>query len=206
MTIRAIPRTAVDTYLKLVRLPLESAIGWLPGNGTGAQPAAGLVLDRADAAVRAVLGTVLADPVLREDAQRRRAAAEERERALDLRTAADRKTEHADTRLQERHQQASRQRQQADQRAKAKRQEAAREQEKEKRRTARTQSTRLDASRKTAERREKVLNNRAANERLETLDAKTDALHEKEKELTARDEAKRLNEAASRAKAERKNG
>ena len=38
------------------------------------------------------------------------------------------------------------------------------------------------------------------------MDAKADALREKEKELTVRDEARRLREAASRAKTERKAG
>ncbi len=206
MTIRAIPRTAIDSYLKLVRVPLDGAIGWLPGNGTGARPTAELALDRADAAVRAVIAAVLADPILREDAARRRAAAHERERALRLRTEAEHKTKHADTRLDERHEQASRQRQQAAQRANTKRQEAARAEDKEKRRAAEAQNARLDASRRTAQREAKVLNNRAPKERLATLNAKTDAMRAKEKELTARDEAKRLSEAASRAKTERKNG
>ena len=71
MNARAVPRTAVQSYLKLVRLPLDGAISFLPGNGTGARPAARLALDRADATLRAVIATILRDPVIREEAQPR---------------------------------------------------------------------------------------------------------------------------------------
>lgn len=79
MNARAIPRSAVDTFLKLVRLPLDGAISLLPGNGTGAKPAARLALDRLDARLRAVLSSMLSDPVLHEDPEQRRGAAEQRE-------------------------------------------------------------------------------------------------------------------------------
>jgi hypothetical protein len=62
------------------------------------------------------------------------------------------------------------------------------------------------SSRTAAERGEEALNHRAAKDRLETLSTKSDAMREKEKELAARDEARRLREAASRTKAERKAG
>ena len=65
---RSIPRAAVESSLRLVRLPLDAGIGRLPGNGTGARPTARLALDRTDATLRAFVGTLLSDPVLREDA------------------------------------------------------------------------------------------------------------------------------------------
>ena len=37
MNVRAIPRTAVEGYLRLVRVPLDGAVSLLPGNGTGAR-------------------------------------------------------------------------------------------------------------------------------------------------------------------------
>lgn len=78
--------------------------------------------------------------------------------------------------------------------------------ENEKRRAAKAQTARLDASRRAARRGQRALDDRATKERLTTLNAKTDALSKKEKELTARDEARRLRETAGRAKAERKDG
>jgi hypothetical protein len=204
MNTRALPRSAVQTYLKLVRLPFDGAINLLPGNGTGAKPAARLALDRLDATLRAVLAGVLSDPVLREDAEQRRGAAEQRENGLRLRVEAQRKAEQADARLEVHQQKATQERDRANQQSQARRQEAARAKEQSKRRAAKAESERLNASRRTARRGDEVLNHRAAKERLETLGSKTDALREKEKELAARDEARRLREAASQTKAERK--
>ncbi len=94
MNARAIPRTAVESYLRLVRLPLDGAVGLLPGNRTGAKPAAKLALDRADATLRAVIATILRDPALREDAGPRGTA----ERAHARRPSDDAKTAHTDAR------------------------------------------------------------------------------------------------------------
>jgi hypothetical protein len=201
---RAIPRAAIDSYLRLARLPLDTAIGLLPGNDTGAAPNATLALDRADATARALFGLLLGDPLLREDAQKRRAAANERERAIRLRVEAQRKTEQADSRLEQRHDEAARRRRSADQRANAQRAAAERKRDEQTRRAGESARKRRDASRRTAARGEQAVDERAPRARLETLVAKSNALREKEKALTGRDEARRLREAASRTKAERK--
>src|SRR5947199_9420835 len=124
MSARAIPRSAVQTYLKLVRLPLDGAINLLPGNGTGARPAARLALDRLDATVRAALATMLSDPVLHEDAEQRREAAEHREHGLRLRAEGERRSEQADAQLGVGQRMATQQRERANQRTNVRRQEA----------------------------------------------------------------------------------
>ena len=124
MNVRRIPGTAVESSLRLVRLPLDTAVGRLPGNGTGARPTARLALDRADAAVRAFAGTILGDSVLREDAKMRRVALEPREQGQALRGEAEKKTEQADARLEQRQDQVARQRAQTELRAKSRRDEA----------------------------------------------------------------------------------
>ncbi|HWF73811.1 MAG TPA: hypothetical protein VG186_10735 [Solirubrobacteraceae bacterium] len=204
MNLRDIPTTAVDGYLRLARLPLDSAIRLLPGNGTGAKPAAEVALDRADATVRALIAGLLGDRGLREDAERRRAAADARERALKLHAEAERTAEKADARLAERREQATRQRQQAQQRAEATREDAARKRERQVRRAAEVRHDRLENSRATAERTEKALDDRAARERLEALDAKSESLREREQELAVRDAAEGFRQATGRAKANRK--
>jgi hypothetical protein len=206
VNVRVIPRTTVDGYLKLVRLPLDVAIGLLPGNGTGRGTAAGLALDRVDAAARTVAGAVLGDPVLREDAARRRLAAGERQRAFRLRTEAQRKSERAESRLAERRDQADRQRKRATQRAQKTRRQAERRREQKIRQAAEAASKRRGTSRKAAARSDAKVDARARRARLRTLDTKADALREKEEALTASDEARRLRGTASRAKAARKNG
>ena len=58
MSIRAIPRGAVDGAVKLARLPVDVAISLLPGNGNGdgARPAAKIAVDRWDATLRELAG------------------------------------------------------------------------------------------------------------------------------------------------------
>ena len=113
MSPRAIPRTFLGGYLKLIRLPLDTAVRLLPGNGAGPRATAEVALDRIDALTRSIAGTLLVDPVLREDAQRRGAAASERQRAARLRSQAQTTTEEADERVEKRERQASRRRKQA---------------------------------------------------------------------------------------------
>ena len=204
MNVRTIPRTAVDGYLRLVRVPLDGAISLLPGNGTGAKPTAEVALDRLDATLRGAIANLLSDTALRDDAERRRIAAQERKRALRLRAKAHVTAEEADSRLEERQQEATDLREQATQRAAVRRQMATREHETKKRRAAKAESDRREASRRTAERKQEALSAQASNERLKTMDAKADALRDKEKELAVRDEARRLRDAAGRAKTQRK--
>src|SRR5436305_3590873 len=102
MNIRTIPRTAFTSYLRLVRIPIDAAIGALPGN----REARKLSADRADATVRSVAANVFGDSDLREDAQRRRAAADERAKALKLRGEARRRGQQADSAVEQRHEQA----------------------------------------------------------------------------------------------------
>ena len=205
MNVRETPRIAVDRYLRLVRMPLDAVIDYLPGNGGGVQPAARLMVDRADASVRMMFATILSDPALREDAEERQAAAQKRARAMKLRGEAERKTEQADTRLEERTKQTQRQRTQAKRQAEAQRTQAAEQRDQKATRAAEAEKKRLDASRKVEAHVDGAIDDRAPKERLKTLDAKTRALAEQERALTASDEARRLSEAAARAKSERKN-
>ena len=78
----SIPGKAVDGALRLARFPADRLLKVAPE--TGATATVGLAIDRADAAVRGAAGSVLSDHGLREDAERRRAAADERERAMRL--------------------------------------------------------------------------------------------------------------------------
>lgn len=205
MNVRDTPGIAVDRYLRLVRLPLDAAIERLPGNGRGVRPAASLIVDRADASVRGLFAAILSDSALREDAQQRRAAVQKREHAARLRDAAERKTEQADTRLEERYAQAERQRSRAEQRAEGRRKQAAEERDKKADRAAEAEKKRLDASREAKRRVDAAIDERTPKERLQTLDAKASALAEQDRALTPSGEARRLSEAASRSKAERKN-
>ncbi|MGI8864030.1 MAG: hypothetical protein ACR2JH_06460 [Solirubrobacteraceae bacterium] len=201
MTVR---RTAVDTYLRVVRVPLDAATRLLPGGRTGASSTAKLAVDRADATARAVAGTVLRDPALREDARRRRAASKERERAVKLRTQADQTADAAEARVEERHDESQQRRQQADTKAKARRQRSSEEHQQKAQRAAAAEKRRREAAREAKARQDAKVDEVAPQARLEALDTKAEAQREREKALVESDEAARLGDAAARVKAARK--
>src|SRR5829696_4053107 len=118
MNARAIPRAAISGYVKVLRLPLDLVVG-----RTGNE-AAELTLDRTEATVLAVAGTVIGDQELKEDAARRRAAADDREEALRLRAEAQRTRSQADERLSQRHEEAERRRKSAEEQAEQRRKSA----------------------------------------------------------------------------------
>jgi len=200
----AIPRTAVTGSLKLARLPLDLAISLLPGNGSGASAAASLALDRADAAARAVAGTILNDPVLREDASARSAAARERGRALHLRQEAQETKQDAEARLDERQEDSERRRREAAERERAERERAARRRDAKVERADDAADQRRQTNRKVASQVKEDVEKRARETRLSALDVEAAALAEKDEVIAARDEARRLRQAASAKKARRK--
>ncbi len=204
MNLRVIPRTALDRYLKLARLPLDGAVRLLPGDGTGVKPSAQRAIDRTDATVRALAGAFLQDPVMREDAARRLEAARKRERGLRLRKQAEETEERAEARLEATDEQARQQRRRATQHARSRRDQAERHAQGQKQRAAREERSRLEQNREAENRTAEAIAASEPGERLEALGAKADALRAKERGLTARDEAARLAEAAGQAKAERK--
>jgi hypothetical protein len=204
MNVRMIPRSAVAGYLKLVRTPLDAATRLLPGDRTGAGPSARLAVDRLDATARTVAGAVLRDPALREDARTRRAAAQERSRAMKLRGHAAATTEQADERVEQRHEQARSRRQQADARAGNRRREAAEEKQRKQERAATTEGQRLENSREVQEKVAEKIDRDAPQERLGALETKVEADAEAQAALTEQEEASRLGDAAARIKAERK--
>jgi hypothetical protein len=205
--LRTISRLTVGGYVKLLMLPADAVVRLAGGanGGTGGAASARLALDRVEAALRGAAGTVFGDPVMREDARRQAEAASERERALRLRRAADRRSEQADERLSERRDQADRVREQAVREAARKRDQANRERDAKKERAAKTAQRRKQTVKHSAERTKQTVAKRARRARLEALDTKTAALEEKETAVTSADEARRLKAAASRAKAVRKN-
>ncbi|HEY4997470.1 MAG TPA: hypothetical protein VII03_05695, partial [Solirubrobacteraceae bacterium] len=107
MSLARLTATAVDRSLKLVRVPVDLVIGRLPGPDTGPGATARLAVQRLDASARGMIAAVLHDDLLTEDARRRAAAADERQRAVDLRREGEVRQEQAEDRLDDRREQAS---------------------------------------------------------------------------------------------------
>jgi colicin import membrane protein len=204
MRLRTISRMAVGSSLKLARLPIDAVLRIVATRGAAVR--AELALDRAEATIRGFAGKVLGDEALQEDAHLRGEAAEERERAAQLRADADRRSERADERVAAQERATERHRAQAAETANRRRQEAQGRRDSTKRHAAEATRRRRKAAETSAAQTEKVIEERAKRGRLEHLDAKADALEEKEVALRTAAEAASLKTAASNAKAERKEG
>ena len=206
MGMREIPRSAVGGAVKLTRLPLDIVVSMLPGDGdgSGAKPAAAIAVDRFEAMLRDAAGIVLFDSELREDAMRRRIAADERELELGLRTEAERRRSEADERFSDRVADAEDRRTAAEQRAEDERQAAEQRKQQRTGNAARREQTRKAANRKARAKADEQIDQDADAARLEQLKAEATALEEREAALTAQAEAQRLQDEATRKKAARK--
>ena len=194
MNLKTVPRTAVTTYIKVVRWPIDRVLG----------RDAKLVVDRAEASARDVAGTVLGDEQLQRDAEKRRVVADEREKAAKLRAEAQTRRQQATRKANERKAKAEQERTQATRDAKAKQDKAKRERDAATKRATDAEAKRKEATEKAAAAKQEAIDDKAKRDRLEQLDRETGVVKEKEEALTSSDEAARLREAAGQAKAARK--
>ena len=196
--IRTIQRAALDRSIKTARA-LPDRAAKLFGRED-----AELAFDRAEAGLRDAAGRVLFDRELRDDAGKRRLAADERARAMSLRAQAAAVTEEADEELAEREQRAEQRRQEAARKATQRKQQAGRRTTQRKEQAPRTATAREDAAVRTEERKQEAIDSDARRERLEALERKSEALDARAEAATARDEALRLKRAAAETKAKRR--
>src|SRR4051794_9619073 len=113
MDLYTLPRAAFTSSLGVVRWPIDTG---LRVSGRAEGPAA-LAVDRADANLRALVGGLVGDRALTEDAERRLTAVEQRTQALRLRVEGKLRRERADQELAEEKERADRQRRAAAERA-----------------------------------------------------------------------------------------
>lgn len=198
----SIPGKGIDGALRLARLPVDRLLKLAPD--MSATTAVGLAIDRADATIRGAAGSILKDEGLRNDAERRREAADTRKRAMQLRAKSRKRVDDAAARTDRVQAESAARRERADKQAERKRAQAAGERERLKEQAAKTAKRRKQAAQKKAERNEDVTDKRSKVERLEQLDKKADALEVKDAAVRAADEARRLEEAAAATKAKRK--
>jgi hypothetical protein len=202
MNVLALPRTAVDRSLRIVRLPVDRVFN----RDNDRTAAIALTVDRADAAVRRLAGQLLHDNVLREDAKERALAANERQRALELRAEAELRARRADEDLKREIGTAEAKREAAGQRAEETARQAESRRREETRRIEEQTRERKAATREAAQRAEQRIEERAKKERLTELERESDVLEAKDETLTATSEAQRLQRAASEVKSQRKKG
>ena len=201
--IKDISRKAVDGYLKVVRLPVDTVLG---DRESDRAKSLGVRVDKADAGARRLAGTALRNPDLKEDARKRRAAADERAHALRLHEVAGEHAEQAEEKAEEAEKRAVQRRQDAAKRAASEKRAA----EKRKQATKKQADQRAAEQKRAAEKLEvekkATAAKKAKREKLAELKSKEEALEKRETAVTAKAESTRLKNAAARAKAERKNG
>jgi hypothetical protein len=201
--VKNVRRAAIDRWLRVARLPFDTAAHLLPAD-RGPRNTAMLVIDRADASVRAAFGGFFHDDDLRADAFRRRVAADERERAIELRVAAAEKQRVSDAQLAEELDGAARLREQAEQEAEARKQQAEKERIERERQAQQAAAAQKRGVEQARDEKLAAADKAAKRERLDVLDEQAEALDREVDALTATDEAQRLRDAASAAKAARK--
>jgi colicin import membrane protein len=194
---------AVDSYLKLLRRPADLIVGLLPGKRSGAGAAARIAVDRADATARAGLSATLGVD-LHVDAERRQAAADERDRAVNLRRKAQEQEVQAEVGVENSNRQAAQRRDRARTEAGARRRSATKKQETRTRQATEAKRRRTQASREQEAKAEEQIAADAAREQLPAVEAQAEALQERQQAGERREEAERLGAAAARVKDERK--
>jgi hypothetical protein len=204
MMLRNLSRAAIGGSLKLIRLPIDGLLA--VGGDRPSFVSAELALDRADARTRDLAGLLLWDFELREDAELRREAADERERALKLRAEAELRSQRADQAADEQRHAAQQRRKNAAETKQRKRQQAQERRRSAKASAAQRTNQRRKAAEATAAKTDKVIEEREKNSSLEQLGSKEQAVREKEAALAARDESRRLKQAAGATKEKRKSG
>jgi hypothetical protein len=202
MDVRSVGRTALDRWLKAARLPFDAATRLLPADDRNRS--AVLLIDRADASVRAVIGGLFHDDALLDDATRRQIAVDERVRALELRRGAAQAQQAADAHLGDGLEAATRVRAGAEADAQKAADEVASKAAARKRQAQASAEAQERAGEAEKAKRLATAERKAKRERLEVLDEQAKALDEQADALTATDEAQRLADAAAKVKATRK--
>jgi hypothetical protein len=174
MNTRALRTTTVDSYLKLLRLPVDLIVGRLPGQGSGTGAAARIAVDRADAMARAGLSSTLGVE-LTVDAHQRQEAADQRARAVNLRQKAEQQEAEAEARVEKSNRQATERRRQAESEAGERRRAASAKQQASARKAAETERRRTQASREQEAKAEEQIRAETAREKLPAVEAEAEA-------------------------------
>jgi molecular chaperone DnaK (HSP70) len=204
MDIRAVPRRILSTNLRLARLPLNAAERVAAPKDNKALWAPTLAYDAAEGALKNTLGTVLNDPVLRQDAALQRAKVAELREAAERLATAEQERIAADAEYQAKLDQAEQQRTRAEQEAQQREAQVEQQKQEATRRVNEQTARKKAATTKAAKAREEAIDKQQTAGRLRVIKAETEALDAKQQELATRQEAERLDDAAERLKARRK--
>ncbi len=203
--VQELPRNAVNTYLKVARLPLTAAERVLRpelAEDTSWPPA--IAFEDFEARVKELAATVLRDDVLRQDATLQRARVTQLRRAVELEVQAEAARTKADQELEERRAEVAEERNEAKAREEANHARLERERQEAEQRAEAKAAEKQRKAEEVAEAERDRIERQEREATAKRLEAEREALDEKRTALTSKDEAVRLEKAADEAKQRRK--
>ena len=204
MKIQEVPRTAVNGWLQLVRLPLTTfeAVA-RRGRDNDAWPPA-IAFEQAEVAVKETFGRLVRDDELVAQARVQRAKVGELQRALAKEAEAARKAEQAELSFAETEERLERQKDEVARQAQKREQELERQKAEAKRKVEQDAARKKSTSKKASATRKKAVDKQAKAAERRRLQSEADALAEQQRAMAAKGEVVELDEAAERAKARRR--
>lgn len=203
-TFTALPKAAVTGYLRILRLPVDAAERFAGrADGDGDWPPA-LAFDAFEAQVLGLLGSVLRDDDLVEQAERQRARVAQLRRAAELKVAADQRRAEADQELDQRRQSAQAKAEAAEERAEQAEAQIDQQKTEAKDRVRQEAATKASQVRKTADARSERIEERERENEAARLKAERETLAQRKEALEATGEAIELDQAAEAVKGRRR--
>lgn len=203
-TLTALPKAAVTGYLRLLRLPIDAAERFAGhGDENGSWPPA-LAFDAFEAQVLGLLGSVLRDDELVQEAERQRARVTQLRRAAELEVAATQRRVEADQELDHRRQAAQAKAESAEERAEQAEAQIDQQKAEANGRVRQEAAAKATQVRKTAEARSERIEERERDNEAARLQAERETLAQRKDALEATGEAIELDQAADAVKQRRR--
>jgi hypothetical protein len=203
--IRSIPRSAVQGYLRALRLPLDAASRVADRNAD--RPwAPSIAYEGFEAKVKGVTGRLLKDDVLTEQAEVQRARVSQLRKAAENTAAADAKQAVADRELDERRAAAERKEVDAAEKAEAEKAQNAEREKRAKAEARRRASRQKKVATRTERNRKQAVAEKATTAKAADLEAERAALLERKEAAAAKAGAREIGEAAEVTRQRRRAG
>jgi hypothetical protein len=200
-TLTTLPRVAVTSYLRLLRLPVDAA-GSITRHDEAWAPV--LAFDAFEAQVLGLLGSVLRDDDLVQDAKRQKTRVEQLRRAAELEAAATERRVEADQELEQKRSEARSKAKAAEDRKEREEDRLEESKESAKRNVRKEAAAKQSRAKKAADARESRLEAKERDAEAKRLAAERTALDERREALEASGTALKLDKAASAVKDARK--
>jgi len=201
--VRAVPRTVVGTYLKAARVPLHLAVRVTGQADNDAWPPA-LAFDRFEVGVHTMVGSLLKDDALLEQARVQRARVAQLRKAVDLRTVAEQERQLADAELHRTQRQAEEQREEVERQAAQREQEVERQAQQRRQAVEQKAATKAAAVRRTQTAQEKAIARQERAAKQQALGKEVEALAKTKDALKAQETTMLVEDAIEGSKAARK--